>query len=112
MGVTSQNSRRMGQTSRAAQRPRVWLKSSEGRIWLQKTTTSTTAEDGLRDLGRGGPRQVRGAIEEHRAELQRDDAQRKLLQHRRGNGHVFAAQAQLRLNLLFPGVEVVLHLAG
>ena len=46
MGVMSHKSRRMGQRKRATQRPRVRLKSSEGRSWLQKTTTSTTPPTG------------------------------------------------------------------
>ncbi len=69
-------------------------------------------ENGLRDLGIGGPGQMRSAIEEHRAEFQRDDAQGQLLQHRRADGRVLAAQAQLRLDQLLPGVQVFLFLAG
>ena len=42
-GVTSQSSRRMGQSRRAAHRPRVRLKSRSGMSWYAKTTTSTTA---------------------------------------------------------------------
>jgi hypothetical protein len=54
---------------------------------------------------------MQSAIEEHRAELQRDDAQRQLLQDRRADGGVLAGQAQLRLNQLLPRVQVLLDLA-
>ncbi len=68
-------------------------------------------ENGLRDLRIGGPRQVRSAIEQHHAELQRNNAQRQLLQHRRGDGCVLAAQAELRLDQLFPCVQIFLDFA-
>ena len=55
---------------------------------------------------------MRPAIEQHRAELQRNHAQGKLLQHRGRNGGMFARQSQVRLDLFFPGVEILLHLAG
>ena len=51
------------------------------------------------------------AIEQNGAELERDDAERELLQNRRAESGMLAAQAQLRLDLLFPGVEIVLNFA-
>jgi len=47
----------------------------------------------LCNLGIGWPAEVRCAIEKHRAKHERDDAERQLLQHRGGDGGVFAAQA-------------------
>ena len=51
-----------------------------------------------------------GAIEEHRAKLQRNDAQCQLLQHRRTDSCMFPAKAQMRLNKLFPGIQVFFDL--
>ena len=112
MGVMSQSSKRMGQTRRTAQRPRVRLKSSEGRSWLQKTTTSTTARTAWAISAQVGRARMRRAIKEDCAELERDDAERKLLQDRGAEGGVVAGEAELRLDQFFPGVEVFLHLAG
>ena len=86
------------------------LNSSVGRIWLQKTTTSTTPSTACAISARWAGH-VRRAIEEHRAELQRDDAQRELLQHRGGDRGVLAAETELRLDALLPGVEILLHFA-
>ena len=41
----------------------------------------------------------------------RNDAKRKLLQYCRRKPHMLTAQAELRLNLLFPRVEIVLNFA-
>jgi hypothetical protein len=65
----------------------------------------------LGNLCGGGPNQQRGAIEEHRAELKCDQPQGKLLQNSGADLGVFAAQAQARLDLLLPCVQVFLLLA-
>ena len=51
------------------------------------------------------------AIKEHGAELEGDEAESKLLQHRGGDGGVFTAQAELRLDQFLPGIEVFFDLA-
>ena len=35
-----------------------------------------------------------------------------MLQHGGGDGGMFAAEAEMRLDFFFPGIDVVLHLAG
>ncbi len=47
------------------------------------------------------------AIEEHRTELQGDNAQRQLLQHGRRNRGMLAREPQLRFNQFFPGVQIL-----
>ena len=112
MGVISQSSRRIGQMSLPAQRPRVRLKSSVGKKLVAEDHDQHHGENGLGDLGGGGPGEVRRAIEEDRAEFQRDEAQGKLLQNRRADGSVLAGESELRLDQLLPGVEILLDLAG
>ena len=65
-------------------------------------------ENGLRDLGVawGGPDAA--AIKEHRAEFEGDEPQGKLLQDRGADSGMVAGEAELRLDQLFPGVEVLL----
>ena len=55
---------------------------------------------------------MRPAIEQHRAEFQCDHAERELLQHGGRDGGMLARQPEVRLDLLFPRVEILLHLAG
>ncbi len=55
---------------------------------------------------------MRRAIEEDGAEAESDEAQGELLQNRSAEGGVLAAEAELRLDQLLPGVEIFLHLAG
>ena len=65
----------------------------------------------LRNLGIRGPRCVRSAIEQHRANRQREHRKRKLLQHRGAQSGMLARKPDQRLDLFFPLVEIVLHLA-
>src|ERR1039457_2565513 len=53
-----------------------------------------------------------GAVKEDSAESQRQDAQGQLLQDRGAEGGMLAAEADLRLDLLLPGVQILLDLAG
>ena len=70
------------------------------------------AQHGLRDLREvGRPRcgaRSKSTAPNSRAMM----PERKLLQHRGGDGGVLAAQAELRLDCFFPGVEILLHFAG
>ena len=69
-------------------------------------------QNGLRNLrvGRRAPH-VGARSNSTAPNAKRDDAKRKLLQHRRRQRRMFAAQADMRLDLLLPRVEIVLHLA-
>jgi hypothetical protein len=69
------------------------------------------AEDILTDLGgRGASERV--ADKNDGAEDHRQAGERKLHQHSGREGDVFAAHAQARLEMLFPGVDVLLKLTG
>ena len=52
IGVTTHNNTRMGQSSRAAHKPRVRLKSSDGISWLAEDHNQHHAQDGLRNFKR------------------------------------------------------------
>ena len=111
MGVMSQSSRRMGHTSRAAQRPLRVCEEQRRQKLVAEDDHQHDHQHSLRDLRVGRPCDVRGAIKKHRANGQCEDAKRKLLQHGGAERGMFARKADQRLDLFFPLVEIVLHLA-
>jgi hypothetical protein len=113
MGVMSHSSRRMGQTMRRTQRPfRRAIEEQRGNELIAEDHDQHHAEEGLGDFRIGGAGKIRRAVEEHGAEFESDDAERELLQDRRADGGVFAREAELGLDELFPGVEIFFDLAG
>jgi len=55
---------------------------------------------------------MRSAIKKQRAEFERDDAEGELLQDGCAKGGVLAAQAEQRLDMVFPRIKILLHFAG
>ncbi len=54
---------------------------------------------------------MRGAVKQHRSNRQREHSQGQLLQDCRAKSSVIARESDLRFDLFFPFIEVVLHLA-
>ena len=111
IGVISHSSKRIGHTSRAAQRP-VCVKQQRRQKLVAEDDYQQDHQHGLRNLGVGWARAVRRTIEENRADGKRNAAKRELLQNSGAQGSMFAGESEERLDLFFPLIQIVLHLAG